>query len=72
MMRAVVGIVSTVVVLTGATLTVLALWGIKPISWTIIWKSGVTIMIVGAVALLVYLFYFLFFKNYSAGRNKKD
>lgn len=70
-MRAFLGILSTIIVLTGATLTVLALWGIQPISWVMVWKSGVTIVIVCAVFLILYLFYYLFFKNYSLDRNKE-
>ncbi len=64
-MRALTGILITIIVLTGATLTVLALWGIQPISWTIVWKSGATIGIVGGTAFLIYLLYFLFFKDYK-------
>lgn len=69
-MRALTGILITIIVLTGATLTVLALWGIQPISWTIVWKSGVTIGIVCATAALIYLLYFLFFKNFQKNRQK--
>ncbi|PXV61012.1 hypothetical protein CLV62_12711 [Dysgonomonas alginatilytica] len=69
-MRLLIGILTTIIVLTGATLTVLALWGIQPISWQIVWKSGVTIAIVFATGLLIYLFYYLFFKNYSYKKNK--
>ncbi|SHE36905.1 hypothetical protein [Dysgonomonas macrotermitis] len=63
-MRALLGVLITIIVLTGSTLTVLALWGIQPISWTIVWKSGATIGVLCVTVLLVYLFYFLFFKNY--------
>ncbi|MBD8349226.1 hypothetical protein [Dysgonomonas sp. HGC4] len=69
-MRLLIGILTTIIVLTGATLTVLALWGIQPISWQIVWKSGVTIAIVCGTALLIYLFYYLFFKDYSYNKNK--
>lgn len=69
-MRALTGILITIIVLTGATLTVLALWGIQPISWTIVWKSGLTIGIVCVVVLLMYLLYFLFFKNYQKNKFK--
>ncbi len=63
-MRLFIGVFTTLIVLTGAILTVLALWGIQPISWTIVWKSGVTILIILGTSILVYLFYYLFFKNY--------
>ena len=69
-MRLLIGILTTIIVLTGATLTVLALWGIQPISWQIVWKSGVTIAIACGTALLIYLFYYLFFKDYSYNKNK--
>ena len=65
-MRFVIGVIVTIIVLTGAVLTVLALWGIQPISWTIVWKSGITIGIICATVLLMYLFYYLFFKKYSS------
>ncbi|NDW08824.1 hypothetical protein [Dysgonomonas sp. 520] len=71
-MRFFLGIISTVIVLTGATLTVLALWGVQPISWTIVWKSSVTILIVSAVFLLLYLFYYVFFKRYSPHKDRFD
>lgn len=67
-MRYFIGIIVTIIVLTGAVLTVLALWGIQPISWEIVWKSGATIAIVCGTMLLVYLCYYLFFKDYN--RNK--
>lgn len=68
-MRAFLGIICTIIVLTGAILTILALWGIQPISWALIWKSGVTIIIIGIVSLVIYLFYYLFFKNYTIKKN---
>ena len=69
-MRAIVGILATIIVLTGATLTVLALWGIKPISWTIIWKLGATVFIVCSVFVIIYIFYYLFFKRYAFKNNR--
>lgn len=71
-MRLLIGVLTTIIVLTGATLTVLALWGIQPISWQIVWKSGVTIAIVCGTALLVYLFYYLFFKQYSDKKKNRN
>lgn len=68
-MRLIIGIIATIIVLTGATLTVLALWGIQPISWVIVWKAGVTIAVICGTSLLLYLFYYLFFKRYSYNRN---
>jgi hypothetical protein len=63
-MRVFIGILVTFVVITGAILTILALWGIQPISWTIVWKSGFTIMIAFGTLLLAYLCYIVFFKDY--------
>lgn len=71
-MRLLIGILATIIVLTGATLTVLALWGIQPISWEIVWKAGATIAIICGTALLVYLFYYLFFKKYSYNKNNNN
>jgi len=68
-MRLFFGVFATIIVLTGATLTVLALWGIQPISWTIVWKSCFTIFIICMATLLVSLFYYLFIKGYT--QNKK-
>ncbi|MDR3141727.1 MAG: hypothetical protein LBU37_08395 [Tannerellaceae bacterium] len=63
-MRVFIGILVTFVVITGAILTILALWGVLPISWTIVWKSGITILIAFGMLLLAYLCYIVFFKNY--------
>ena len=71
-MRLLIGILTTIIVLTGATLTVLALWGIQPISWQIVWKSGVTIAGVCGTGLLIYLFYYIFFKHYSYNKDKRN
>lgn len=65
-MRLIFGVIATILILTGAVLTVLALWGIQPISWTIVWKSGVTIGIVCVTTSLIYLLYYLFLKQHSS------
>lgn len=62
-MRLIIGVVIALIVLTGATLTVLALWGVQPISWAIVWKSGLTIAIIGAASLIISLVYFFFLKK---------
>ena len=59
-MRTSIGLILILLIITGATLIVLAVWGIQPISWTVVWKSGVTIAIVGAVLLLVSVVKLLF------------
>ncbi len=68
-MRLFVGVLVTAIVVTGAILTILALWGIQPISWTIVWKSGLTILIAFGTFVLVNLCYFLFFKRSFKKKN---
>lgn len=62
-MKVFIGILSTIIILTGATLTVLALWDIQPISWSVIWRSGATIAIVCGTLLVLWLIRILFFKK---------
>lgn len=62
-MKLFIGILSTIIILTGATLTVLALWNIQPISWSIIWRSGATIAIFCATFLILWLIRVLFFRK---------
>lgn len=72
-MKIFIGIVSAVIILTGATLTVLALWGIKPIEWGIIWRSGATIAIACITFLIMWLVKALFFQKdpFKANKNKQ-
>ena len=72
-MRLFIGILSAVIILTGATLTVLALWGIKPIEWGIIWRSGATIAIACITFLVMWLVKALFFKKdpFNIDKNNK-
>ncbi|MBD8388778.1 hypothetical protein [Dysgonomonas sp. BGC7] len=69
-MRLFIGVLSAVIILTGATLTVLALWNIQPISWSIIWRSGATIAIVCITFLILWLVRVLFFKKDPFNTNK--
>lgn len=69
-MKVFIGIFSSIIVLTGATLTVLALWGITPIEWTHIWKTGVTIAIVCVTSLIMWLLRLLFLKKEPTTENK--
>lgn len=62
-MKTFIGIISAIIILTGATLTVLALWDIQPISWSIIWRSGATIAILCGTFLILWLIRILFFRN---------
>lgn len=70
-MRLFIGILSAVVILTGATLTILALWDIQPISWGIIWRSGATIAIACITFLIMWLVKILFFRKDPFNRNKE-
>jgi hypothetical protein len=71
-MKFFIGIVSAVIILTGATLTVLALWGIKPIEWGIIWRSGATIAIACITFLIMWLVKALFFQKDPFKTNKNN
>lgn len=73
-MKIFIGIVSAVIILTGATLTVLALWGIKPIEWGIIWRSGATIAIACITFLIMWLVKALFFQKdpFKSNKNNKQ
>jgi len=62
-MRLLIGIFATLFILTGAVLTVLALWGIQPISWVIVWKSGLTIIILGVTSVIISIIYYFFLKK---------
>lgn len=62
-MKIFIGVLSTIIILTGATLTILALWGITPIEWQHIWKTGVSIAIVCVTFLILWLVRILFFKK---------
>ena len=71
-MRFLIGAITLIFVLTGAILTVLAIWGIQPISWTIVWKSGITIMIIGLAILISKVVYYFFLKRDPFGLKKKN
>ncbi|MDU1889403.1 MAG: hypothetical protein E6767_01830 [Dysgonomonas sp.] len=70
-MRIFFGVLASIVILTGATLTVLALWNIQPISWDIIWRSGITIAIVCITFLILWLVKVLFFPKDTFNKNNK-
>lgn len=70
-MRLLIGIIILLIVLTGAILTVLALWGIQPISWTIILKSGITIAIIAVTSLVSSIIYYFFIKRYPLKRSER-
>lgn len=62
-MKLFIGIFSTIVVLTGAVMTFLALWNIYPISWILIMKAAITVTLICVTFLLLWLIKTIFFKN---------
>lgn len=70
-MRLLIGITIALFIITGAVLTILALWGIQPISWTIVWKSGLTIFIAGATSIIISIIYYFFIKRYPFNRKNR-
>lgn len=71
-MRLFFGIITAIIILTGAILTVLALWDIQPISWSIIWRSGATIGIICITYLILWLVRVLFFKKDPFNTRRDD
>lgn len=71
-MRLFIGVLASAIILTGAILTVLALWNIQPISWSIIWRSGATIGIVCVTGLVMWLVRLFFFKKDPFNLNNGD
>lgn len=57
------GVLTAVLVLAGAVITLLALWGIQPISWIIVLKSLITVAIICVAYLLLWLIKTIFFKK---------
>ncbi|WP_029906146.1 hypothetical protein [Prevotella sp. 10(H)] len=71
-MKAFIGILSAVIILTGATLTVLALWDIQPISLGMVLRSGATIAIICITFFILWLIRILFFKKEPFNGDKKN
>jgi len=71
-MKIAIGILSTIIVITGAVLTFLALWDIYPISWLLIAKAAVTVALICATVLLLWLIKALCFKTENLTKNKKN
>ena len=69
-MKIAIGILSTIIVITGAVLTFLALWDIYPISWVLIAKAAITVALLCATAFLLWLIKTLFFKSDHFNKNK--
>ncbi len=67
-MKIFLGILSTLLILAAAIIGVLAIWGIYPVSWEIIWKSGITLIVVSAAFAVLGLIGTLFFKKEKYSR----
>lgn len=70
-MKTIFGVLIVLFIITGAALTVLALWGVQPISWGMVWRSGATVMIVGVMCLLLWFVKILFFSSTFMGKKNK-
>ena len=57
------GIIFVLVLLAGAILGILAIWGIYPVSLDIIIKASITLVVAFIALLLLWLFVALFFKK---------
>jgi len=73
-MKYFVGLLLGLIIFSGAALTVLALWGVTPIEWTHIWKTGVSIAIASVTYLFLWLIYVFFFKRdpFNSKKNKDN
>ncbi|MDR2916715.1 MAG: hypothetical protein LBV74_18120 [Tannerella sp.] len=71
-MKIFVGILSVLILLAAGTLAVLAVWEIYPVSWTLIWKSGVSLLLASVVLSLLWQLVVVFFKKekHKADGNK--
>jgi len=67
-MKKVVGITLGTFVLAGATLTILSIWDIYNISWLVILKGIVSVLITCAASLLLWLINTIFFKKNPSER----
>ncbi len=70
-MKYFIGLVLGLFIFSGAALTILALWGITPIEWQHIWKTGVSIIIASITFLILWVVYVFFFKS-DPFNKKKD
>lgn len=71
-MKVFLGILSILILLAAGTLAVLAVWNIHPVSWAVIWKTGVSLVLVSAVLSLLWLLVVTFLKKekHQADGNK--
>ncbi|NDV69631.1 hypothetical protein [Dysgonomonas sp. 25] len=71
-MKIAIGILSTIVVITGTILTFLSIWDIYPISWLLIVKAAITVALICVAAVLLWLIRTLFFKGEPLNKNKSN
>lgn len=62
-MKYFVGLLVTMLILSGGTLGVLAIWDIYPVSWTLIWKTVLTILVASGILTLLAMAIVTFFKK---------
>ncbi|MBB4035877.1 ABC-type xylose transport system permease subunit [Dysgonomonas hofstadii] len=73
-MKYFIGLLLGLVIFAGAALTILALWGVTPIEWQHIWKTGISIVIASLTFIFLWLIYVFFFKRdaYEAKKKKEN
>lgn len=72
-MKVFIGILSVLVVLTGAVLTLVSMWDIYPISWIFVLKAGLTVGIVCITVLALWILGTIFFpKDILSPKSKKN
>lgn len=69
-MKVFIGALAAIIVLTGATLTLFSMWDIYPISWIFVLKAGLTVAIVCATILLLWLIKTIFFQKDIFNKHK--
>lgn len=62
-MKVFLGILSILILLAAGTLAVLAIWEIYPVSWALIWKTGVSLLLATAVLSLLWQLVIVFLKK---------
>lgn len=70
-MKVFLGILSVLIVLTGAVLTLVSMWDIYPISWIFVLKSGLTVLTVCTAVLLLWLISKIFFPKDFMNKDNK-
>ncbi|WP_316802647.1 hypothetical protein [Pedobacter nototheniae] len=69
-MKKIIGILITLLVVAFVGIIILRVWGITIISLDSILKSGLTLILLGALIVVLLIAYGFFFRNKRAGYNK--